>query len=363
MKIYLQYVCPMRHLYTLNMKYKQDILWWVMHEFCYAGSEKYNYYRHSDHLGSANWITDQDGHAVQYLHYLPYGELLLNQQVAGYDERFKFTGKERDAESGYDYFGARYYASPLYNWTSVDPLSDKFPQISPYAYCNWNPIKFIDPDGKAIHVAAGAIIGAAIGGTISGISAINDPTKSRRQVLGAIAGGAVSGAITGGAAAATGGLSFIGTGGTIAASAAAGLIGESAGSAVSQGIGNGEIDGGEIARAGLVGAAAGVITGAASKGVSEAVKKSGVVQNIQTKMLDGIKSGTGKAAKQQANQTRKSIINFCSPGNDKQFQMKDLITYPADVVGQEVSTGVTTSGAVVDKTQEVQSNVADKLGL
>jgi hypothetical protein len=93
------------------------------------------------------------------------------------------------------------------------------------------------------------------------------------------------------------------------------------------------------------------------------VKKSGVVQSIQTKMLDGVKSGTGKAAKQQANQTRKSIINFCSPGNDKQFQMKDLITYPADVVGQEVSTGVTTSGAVVDKTQEIQSNVVDKIGL
>ena len=106
------------------------------------------FYRHSDHLGSSNWITDQDGHAVQYLHYLPYGELLLNQQVAGYDERYKFTDKERDAESGYDYFGARYYASPLYNWTSVDPLADKSPQISPYAYCGWNPIKFVDPDGR-----------------------------------------------------------------------------------------------------------------------------------------------------------------------------------------------------------------------
>lgn len=80
-------------------------------------------------------------------------------------------------------------------------------------------------------------------------------------------------------------------------------------------------------------------------------------------MLNGVKSGTGKAAKQQANQTRKSIINFCSPGNDKQFQMKDLITYPADVVGQEVSTGVTTSEPIVDKTQEIQSNVVDKIGL
>ena len=109
------------------------------------------FYRHSDHLGSANWITDFHGDPIQYLHYLPYGELLLNQQVAGYDERYKFTDKERDAESGYDYFGARYYASPLYNWTSVDPLADKYPDISPYAYCNWNPIKFVDPDGRSTH--------------------------------------------------------------------------------------------------------------------------------------------------------------------------------------------------------------------
>ena len=323
--------------------------------------ERELFFSHSDHLGSANWITDYDGIPIQYLHYAPYGELVENQQVTDYDERYKFTGKERDWETGYDYFGARYWWLAG-TWLSVDPLADKYPNISPYAYAAWNPVKYIDPDGRAIHVAVGAVIGAAIGGTISGISAMNDPTKSGRQVLGAIAGGAVSGAITGGAAAFTGGLS-LGATGTIAFGAISGAAGELAGSAISQGIGNGEIDGGEVLRAGFVGAAAGVITGAASKGVSEAVKKSGVVQNIQTKMLDGVKSGTGKAAKQQANQTRKSIINFCSPGNDKQFQMKDLITYPADVVGQEVSTGVTTSGAVVDKTQDVQSNVANKLGL
>ena len=33
-------------------------------------------------------------------------------------------------------------------WLSVDPLSDKYPSISPYAYCNWNPVKFVDPDGE-----------------------------------------------------------------------------------------------------------------------------------------------------------------------------------------------------------------------
>ena len=106
------------------------------------------YFYHSDHLGSATWITNSVGTPVEYIHYMPYGELWVDQQATGYSERFKFTGKERDSESGYDYFGARYYSSTLPTWLSVDPLSDKYPHISPYAYCAWNPINKIDPDGK-----------------------------------------------------------------------------------------------------------------------------------------------------------------------------------------------------------------------
>ena len=42
--------------------------------------------------------------------------------------------------------------SPTYAiWLSVDPLSDKYPYISPYTYCNWNPIKYVDPDGKDVY--------------------------------------------------------------------------------------------------------------------------------------------------------------------------------------------------------------------
>ena len=67
---------------------------------------------------------------------------------SGYDERFKFIGKERDVESGYDFFGARSYCSPFKHWLSPDPLSDKDPGISPYAYCRWNPVRLVDPDGK-----------------------------------------------------------------------------------------------------------------------------------------------------------------------------------------------------------------------
>ena len=88
------------------------------------------------------------GDSVQYIHYMPYGELWKNQQRTPYNERFKFTGKERDEETGYDFFGARNYTSAASIWLSVDPLADKYPSISPYAYCHWNPIKNIDPDGR-----------------------------------------------------------------------------------------------------------------------------------------------------------------------------------------------------------------------
>ena len=111
------------------------------------------YFYHGDHLGSANWITDIKGDAIQYMHYAPYGEMWYNQQGSAYNERFRFTGKERDDETGYDFFGARYYASSLPLWLSVDPLADKYPYISPYAYCGWNPIKYVDPNGKWLETA------------------------------------------------------------------------------------------------------------------------------------------------------------------------------------------------------------------
>ena len=62
-----------------------------------------------------------------------------------------FTGKERDSETGFSYFGARYYDSDLMTgWLSVDPLADKYPGLSPYAYCAWNPVRLVDPDGRMI---------------------------------------------------------------------------------------------------------------------------------------------------------------------------------------------------------------------
>ena len=74
-----------------------------------------------------------------------------NKNVSGDFLYFTFTGKERDEETGYGYFGARYMDYGLLTtFLSVDRYTDKYPSISPYAYCAWNPIRLIDPDGDTI---------------------------------------------------------------------------------------------------------------------------------------------------------------------------------------------------------------------
>ena len=60
------------------------------------------------------------------------------------------SGKEKDSETGYYYFGARYNNSDLSLWLSVDPMADKYPNLSPYNYCAWNPVKLVDPNGRDI---------------------------------------------------------------------------------------------------------------------------------------------------------------------------------------------------------------------
>jgi len=78
--------------------------------------------------------------------YLPFGETFVDQQN-GYDSRYTFSAKEKDNETQYSYFGARYYDSDLSVWLSVDPMSDEYPHQSPYMYCSGNPVMRIDPNG------------------------------------------------------------------------------------------------------------------------------------------------------------------------------------------------------------------------
>ena len=56
------------------------------------------------------------------------------------------------SETGLDYFGARYYASNLSIWLSVDPLASKYPSMSPYIYAAGNPVMLVDPDGRRLKI-------------------------------------------------------------------------------------------------------------------------------------------------------------------------------------------------------------------
>jgi RHS repeat-associated protein len=93
--------------------------------------------------------TGGPGKIVAYDDFDPWGMVLEGRSGnnGNADARFKFTGKERDTETGLDYFGARYYDQRIGRWISVDPLAEKYPAWSPYAYVLGNPLKFVDPNG------------------------------------------------------------------------------------------------------------------------------------------------------------------------------------------------------------------------
>jgi RHS repeat-associated protein len=108
-------------------------------------TERDLYFYHSDHLGSSSFISDASGTAIQHLQYLPFGETFVDQRNSSYNTPYKFSAKEKDDETGYSYFGARYYWPEVSVWLSVDPLSDKYPSMSAYMYCAGNPVILVDP--------------------------------------------------------------------------------------------------------------------------------------------------------------------------------------------------------------------------
>ena len=106
------------------------------------------FYYHTDHLGSTSYITDAKANVAQFDAYLPYGELLVDEHSSTEEMPYKFNGKELDEETGLYYYGARYMDPKISMWLGVDPLAEKYPEISPYIYCHNNPINLIDPNGK-----------------------------------------------------------------------------------------------------------------------------------------------------------------------------------------------------------------------
>ncbi len=111
----------------------------------------YMYWYHKDHLGSSTQISDYRERVIHHIEYMPSGEQFSEQRDI-WATPYKFNGKELDQETGLYYYGARYYTPEIGIWLSVDPLSDKYPSLSPYAYCALNPVMLVDPDGREIDI-------------------------------------------------------------------------------------------------------------------------------------------------------------------------------------------------------------------
>ena len=101
-------------------------------------------YHLGDHLGSSNLIVDDNGSFTNREEHYPYGETSFGSFAK---KRYRFTGKERDEESGLSYHGARYYILSLTRWVNCDPI-DSEDGLNLYQYVSNMPLTKIDITGK-----------------------------------------------------------------------------------------------------------------------------------------------------------------------------------------------------------------------
>jgi RHS repeat-associated protein len=110
-------------------------------------------YQFGNHLGSAVLELDEDGRMISYEEYYPYGSTSYQAGRSAAEvslKRFRFTGMERDEETGLNHHGARYYAPWLARWTSADPVGLRG-GINHYEYGKCCPTAFIDRAGTEPH--------------------------------------------------------------------------------------------------------------------------------------------------------------------------------------------------------------------
>ena len=282
---------------------------------------RWNYYV-CDHLGSTRKVVDSNDNVKETVNYYPFGSEMKMQdpaQMAGDTwQPYRFTGKELDQQNSLNWydFGARWFdVAGVPMWTSVDPLAENYYSISPYTYCENNPVNAIDPDGRAVNFAAagiGAVVGAGIYATIAYWEG-----KSPKQILGAAGEGAIVGGVTG----LTLGIATSITASSVITDASISAMSSSTGNAANQLISQGEIKGDEVAFSFVAGAASGAMGSVGGKLVNQC--KDAAVATIKSETENIIANARnlaysqveqtgaqmgGKYAKQQVKKVTSEII-------------------------------------------------------
>jgi RHS repeat-associated protein len=182
-----------------------------------VGRQPYNnnrFYYIKDHLGSVRTVVNNTGTVVETRDFYPFGLHMPGRNMMSTSPaKENFTGKERDAETGLDYFGARYYFPAIGRWLTPDPLKDLYHGHSPYNYVLNNPLRLADPDGRCVLEMVDPRSGECISMSEAGLAI--DTAKVAAGV-GVVAGGI---ALRGG-----GGLALKGTAATAGATVVIGGI-------------------------------------------------------------------------------------------------------------------------------------------
>ena len=121
--------------------------------FAADGTPQYHSYLR-DHLGNIRVVFSQTGAVEQVTHYYPFGGVMRESTNPGL-QPYKYGGKELDRTSGLDAydFGARMYFADRLQWGQMDPLCEKYYDVSPYGYCANNPVRYIDEFGDSLSLS------------------------------------------------------------------------------------------------------------------------------------------------------------------------------------------------------------------
>jgi len=137
--------------YVGNMIYENGALKEILLPEGYYQNGTFYYYL-KDHLGDNRVTINSSGAVVEKSHYYPSGTRFFTESTSNSTAiPYRYSGKEMEAMNGLNQmdYGARRRFSWGPIWTGVDPLAEKYYSISPYAYCNDNPVRLIDPNGLA----------------------------------------------------------------------------------------------------------------------------------------------------------------------------------------------------------------------